>query len=415
MAVSSRSHTCILVRRGSEGHHGPVDNNIRQNPKERCRKKAVWKDMRELSPPPPSRRRLRPLGCPPYKGAMHITLVDDSIPFDGFSPSNRPLGGAEKAFVSLAGALARRGHDVHVFNRAHYGMVIEGATWETLAKPFPAQTGALIAFRKPSLLGSVRLADTRLLWATASGPQLKPARKALESFQPVIVLQGATQRMSFDNADGLALRVVPPGLRPDFLTDTAQAESDPVPTAVVTTHPAHDLSWLLDLWVGRVHPAVPQARLLVLSNVLHKGRNGAETPDALRPVLEQAVAAAGAGVEIMAPLADAGMAALYRKARVHLYPGHPDDMVCWTLMESQACGLPAVARDLGAVRERIRDGQTGQVVPDADAFANLAARLLTDDALFQGMRHDALLLQRERSWDVAAAEFESLIKAGAKA
>ena len=32
---------------------------------------------------------------PPYKSsAMHITLVDESIPFDGYSASSRPLGGA---------------------------------------------------------------------------------------------------------------------------------------------------------------------------------------------------------------------------------------------------------------------------------------------------------------------------------
>jgi glycosyltransferase involved in cell wall biosynthesis len=102
------------------------------------------------------------------------------------------------------------------------------------------------------------------------------------------------------------------------------------------------------------------------------------------------------------------MAELYRSARVHLYPGHPDDMVCWTLMESQACGLPAVARPLGAVRERLLDGQTGQVVPDDEAFANVAIRLLSDDDMFWSMNRDVRLLQRDRSWDVVAAEFDTL-------
>jgi glycosyltransferase involved in cell wall biosynthesis len=104
------------------------------------------------------------------------------------------------------------------------------------------------------------------------------------------------------------------------------------------------------------------------------------------------------------------MAALYRAARLHLYPGHPDDMACWTLMETQACGLPAVARPLGAVHERLRDGQTGQTAPDDEAFANVAIRLLSDDQAFWSMSRDAHLLQRDRSWDVVAAEFDALFK-----
>jgi hypothetical protein len=345
---------------------------------------------------------------------MHITLVDDSIPFDGFSPANRPLGGAEKAFASLAGALVRRGHDLYVHNRARYPMTIEGAHWETLDKPFPAQTDALIAFRKPSLLGSVRLAGKRILWATASGRQLEPARKALESFQPQMVFQGVTQAEGWRVSADLPLHIIAPGLRNEFTGDAVTELTEP-PTAVVTTHPAHGLSWLLDLWGDRIRPLAPTARLVVVSAVLDKGQGGIEIPEDIRPILAKAQAAAAHGVEIMAPQSDPGMAWLYRSARVHLYPGHADDMVCWTLMESQACGLPAVARGLGAVRERIRDGQTGQVVPDDAAFANVAARLLTDDGMFWSMNRDARLLQRERNWDVVAAEFDTLIKAGPSA
>lgn len=48
---------------------------------------------------------------------MHIVFVDDSLPFDGHIPASQPPGGAEKAFASLPGALAPRGHHVQVFNR----------------------------------------------------------------------------------------------------------------------------------------------------------------------------------------------------------------------------------------------------------------------------------------------------------
>lgn len=346
----------------------------------------------------------------PYKSPMHITLVDDSISFDGFSPANRPLGGAEKAFASLAGALVRRGHDVHVYNRARFPLVIEGAHWETLDKDFPAKTDVLVAFRKPSLLGSVRLSGRRVLWATASGRQLELARKALDSFTPAIVFQGLAQTQGFKDKGNLPLAVIAPGVRPEFCL-AADNQPDDVPTAVVTTHPAHGLSWLLDLWASVIRPAVPNARLLLVSSVLAKAVDGDDVPEELQAVAAKAVAAAPHGVEITRPRHDGGMAEIYRKARVHLYPGHAEDMACWTLAESQACGLPAVARGLGAVRERIKDGQTGQVVPDEAAFANVAIQLLTNDDFFWGMSRDSRLLQRERSWDVAAADFDTLFKA----
>jgi glycosyltransferase involved in cell wall biosynthesis len=337
---------------------------------------------------------------------MHITLIDDSIPFDAFSPGSRPLGGAEKAFASLPGALAKRGHEVHVYNRTPYGMIAEEAQWETLTADFPSHTDALIAFRKPSLLTSVRQAEHRLLWATAAGRQLEPARKALKSLEAGIVFLGETQRESWDDRGDVPLKVIAPGLRPDYLEETPCTPAAQ-PVALVTTHPAHGLDWLLDLWTGRVLPAVPGARLLVVSAVLEKAKAGGEVPAEMQALF--AKASAVPGLEVIPPRHDVGMAQLYRLARVHLYPGHPDDMVCWTLMESQACGLPAVVRPLGAVRERLRDGQTGHVAPDDEAFANLAVRLLSDEDAFWSMNRDAHLLQRDRNWDVVAAEFEAVL------
>ncbi|HXP97783.1 MAG TPA: glycosyltransferase [Telmatospirillum sp.] len=337
---------------------------------------------------------------------MHITLVDDSIPFDGFTPATRALGGAEKAFASLAGALVRHGHDVHVHNRARFPLMIEGAHWETLDTAFPSRTDALIAFRKPSLLSSVRMAGQRVLWVTASASQLEPARKAIEGFHPALVFLGATQMASWRNKENLTVRAVAPGVRQEFSADTPTQLAER-PTAVVTTHPSHGLGWVLDRWAGQIRPAVPNARLVVVSALLDKGKAGGDIPDEMRPLLAQAMAAEG--VEIMTPGGDATMADLYRSARVHLYPGHPDDMVCWTLMESQACGLPAVARPLGAIHERLRDGETGHIVPDDDAFANVAIRLLTDDEMFWSENRDARLLQRGRNWDMVAEEFSALI------
>ena len=45
-----------------------------------------------------------------------VVMADDGIAFDGAVAEDGPLGGAETAFAALAEALARRGHDVGVWN-----------------------------------------------------------------------------------------------------------------------------------------------------------------------------------------------------------------------------------------------------------------------------------------------------------
>ncbi|MBW7849974.1 MAG: glycosyltransferase family 4 protein [Rhodospirillales bacterium] len=339
---------------------------------------------------------------------MRITLVDDSIPFDGYTPGSQPLGGAEKGFASLPGALVRRGHTVQVFNRCRFQMTIEGARWETWETARPLQTDVLIAFRKPNLLEAVRQAGKRILWLTAPAGYLdRPAaRRLLDDNRPTLAFIGHRHRETWRER-GLPAAVIPPGLRFDYLGEAPISPAAP-PRAVVTTHPLHGLDWLLRMWVERIHKACPEAQLHVYSNVLDRGSLGGDIPDQVKPVLAQALAAAGQGVVIKRPEGDMGMAEDYRAARVHLYPGHPEDMGCFTLMETQACGLPAVARPLGAAPERIVNGQTGYLVPDDEAFVNVALRFLTDDDLFWGTSREARLQQGRRSWDDVAAEFENI-------
>lgn len=338
---------------------------------------------------------------------MRITLIDDSIPFDGYTPGGQPLGGAEKAFASLPGALVRRGHQVQVFNRCRFRMTIEGAQWETWETERPAQTDVLIAFRKPGLLREVRQAARRLLWLTAPAGYLDhPVNRAvLDETRPTLAFLGPTHHAGWHGKQRAA--VIRPGLRFDYLGEEPSAPVAP-PRAIVTTHPLHGLDWLLDLWCERIHAACPEAQLFVYSMALDKAQMGGQAPEALLPVLGKALGSRDKGVVIVRPKGDMGMAEEYRAARVHLYPGHADDMGCFTLMESQASGLPAVVRPLGAACERIRDGQTGYAVPDDDAFVNVALQILTNDDVFWSLNRDARASQRDRGWDAVAAEMEAV-------
>lgn len=72
-----------------------------------------------------------------------------------------------------------------------------------------------------------------------------------------------------------------------------------------------------------------------------------------------------------------------------------------------AFGLPAVVSDTGGPRELVRNGVTGYVTRslDVDDFTLAAERLVTDPALRETMRANALAAVRDRDWSEAFAQF----------
>ena len=70
-------------------------------------------------------------------------------------------------------------------------------------------------------------------------------------------------------------------------------------------------------------------------------------------------------------------------AQIMTLPSFGDEGVPQSLMQAAACGLPAVATPIGAIREAVIDGETGLLVPPRDPvqLAGALERLMTDAAL----------------------------------
>ncbi len=343
---------------------------------------------------------------------MRILLVDDSLPFDGYTPSSQPLGGVEKAFACLPGALRRRGHEVEVVNRCQFPVTAEGVAWKPWDAPRPESCDVLIAYRKPALLDFPVEAAKRILWIAGPGGYLargpNPEILARHAAVPIVVAGPCHAATVPAPLAGRVVEIVP-GLAAAFREAEAMAPADP-PRAVVTTHPLMDLDWLIDLWTREIRPKVENAELQIFSAILDRGLLGGEVHERVRPILDRAMAAREMGVTILRPRADPDMAEAYRAARVHLYPGAAGEVYCATLAESQAVGLPAVARDFAATRERLVDGETGFIVPDDLAFASCAILLLDNVGIYESRSEAARATQRARGWDEAAAEFEALLR-----
>jgi glycosyltransferase involved in cell wall biosynthesis len=99
---------------------------------------------------------------------------------------------------------------------------------------------------------------------------------------------------------------------------------------------------------------------------------------------------------------------LFRRAWANLFPS-PKEGWGLTVMEAAACGTPSLASDSPGLRDSVRSGQTGFLVPhgDAPALAGRMLELAADPALVARLGAAARQLALAWSWDDAAGATEA--------
>ncbi|MBV8721237.1 MAG: glycosyltransferase [Candidatus Eremiobacteraeota bacterium] len=96
----------------------------------------------------------------------------------------------------------------------------------------------------------------------------------------------------------------------------------------------------------------------------------------------------------------------------------PSEMEGWgiTVIESNACGTPAIAFNVPGLRESIVEGVSGLLVSEGDDLAPAIARVLHDGALRRRLSEGAVARAAEFSWERTAREsisqFEKLLRHG---
>ena len=337
-----------------------------------------------------------------------VVMADDGIAFDGVMAEEGPLGGAETAFAALAEALARRGHEVGVWNHCHAALSHKGVSWAPFAGGVPTACDLYIGNRGHRVIGLVRQARRRLFWLHNPAGYLKKPRNLwrLAWYRPTLVATGPYHAATIPHWLPCGGReIIPYGILDQFRT--APPREPPPPRAIFTSNPLRGLDWLIDLWVARIAPAIPQAELHIYAGGAVYGIPVAPRMD---EVLARADMLAGFGIRRFAPLGRNELAAALLGARVMLYRGDPGETFCLALAEAQAMGVPAIVKPLGSAGERIIDGKTGRVAQDDDGFAAAAVGVLRDDGLWRRWHLAALARQRGLSWDTVAARFEALIR-----
>lgn len=259
-----------------------------------------------------------------------------------------------------------------------------------------------IASGSPRLLNGAPISRPSVLWVSRPSRELLRWRdlSILARRRPVLAFLGAYHAASYPRwATGGPRAIVPP-VPDDAFREPVSTMRPPPPFAFATVRDVATLKWVVDVWIKRIYPAAPKARLYILPSAsLH-----ATTAERLKPLNASGIALSGAK-------ALAERVEELRQSRVLLHPGDETDMFGMPVAEAQAAGVPAVVCDITCLRERVVDGETGFVVAhrDAEAFAASTLRLLSDDALWRRQRDAAIGYNRTRGWPDVAAAFEALV------
>jgi len=323
---------------------------------------------------------------------MRIVLANEGPRVTVEDLACRPMGGVETAVALLAQAFARRGHEL----RLHF---------EGEGSASPARADLVIAARVPRLFRELPV-GRRVLWLHNPAAYLRKPRHLLPLLRvrPLLVTLGESHARTLPwflpgHRARIPLAVAPPFDGP------APPRVPPAPVALFASNPLRGLDWLLGLWERRIRPAVPGAELHAYTGAATYGGD-ARLAERATPILARA--AATPGVRVLAPVPRPELRAAMLGARAMLYRGDAGETFCLALAEAQASGLPAVVTDLGAVRERVTDGETGLVAANDDAFAEGAIALLRDDRRWLAMHAAARARGPGPSWDDIAARFEAL-------
>lgn len=131
-----------------------------------------------------------------------------------------------------------------------------------------------------------------------------------------------------------------------------------------------------------------------------------------RPTLERKIEAAGLqrSVHLLGYKDGLEKLAVLEKTRVLVYTS-PKEGWGLSVIEANAMGIPAVASDSPGLRESVRDGETGFLVPHGDIpqLADRLADLLCDDELWGRMGQAGIRWASRFNWDTMADETEELL------
>ncbi|MBM2818066.1 MAG: glycosyl transferase family 2 [Parcubacteria group bacterium] len=199
---------------------------------------------------------------------------------------------------------------------------------------------------------------------------------------------------------GSGIDVAYPGVDLASLTPNFEAKS-PVPTILYFGRLKYYKS--VDILIKafkKVIEKIPEARLIIAGS----GEESANLKDLARRL------GLDSKIEFKGKVSDEEKVKLLQKTWVL---ANPSFMEGWgiTTIEANACGTPVLAFNVPGLRDSVKDGETGYLVPrgDRDAFSEKIIRMLLDKELRERMGREGICWAKNFEWSKTSEMFLSVI------
>ena len=150
----------------------------------------------------------------------------------------------------------------------------------------------------------------------------------------------------------------------------------------------------------KVIEKIPDARLIIAGS----GEEDANLKDLTKRLRLEGK------VEFKGRVSNEDKVTLLRRALVLV---NPSFMEGWgiTTIEANACGTPVIASDVPGLRDSVRDGKTGYLVPrgDVGAFSEKIIKIISDKKLRDQMGREGVMWAQNFDWNKTSGSFLSVI------
>jgi glycosyltransferase involved in cell wall biosynthesis/SAM-dependent methyltransferase len=354
---------------------------------------------------------------------LDIALVVAGMPFNASTLETKSLGGSESAGLYMALALAKLGHSVYLFCNTDKPETAKGVRFLPLQSfhTFAASTphDVTIIQRAPELFGRPINSRLTILWCHDQpvGRRVLTVRGALWNVDGVMVLSEFMRkayREVYDIAERTLL-VTRNGVDLEAVASAPQEPREPC-SMLYAARPERGLENLLDM-MPAILEKEPRAKLYCATY---------DNPVAeLAPYYEKLKAKMDALGDAVVPLAPLTKVQLYRLMKgmtVYAYPTPSAEMAgfaevsCIAAMEAQACGLPIVTSDRGALPETIWPGAGHLISGDPwtpeyrAAFVEKVVSLFHNEGEWRAMSELAARQAQKLDWSDVAEEWSTLFR-----
>jgi len=342
---------------------------------------------------------------------MKIALVcNDGSPI-GVTPPDiyeRGVGGAELAMMSLMETLARRGHEVTVYNDYRFVKDFDGVTYGHRNNFNPMEPrDAIIVYRSPNPLVGTRHGANRVVWWSCDQYTIGSFAALAERVDAIVCISDF-HRNYFETIYGIAkerVTVIDLGVRKqDYPAKPPERILNRLIFMSIPDRGLKELKPIYDL----MRAEIPDLSLTITSDYRLWGVNANNMQHRL-------FWAGTPGVEFLGAVPRKELCRLQMQADMMVYPCTYEELFCLSVAEAQVAGAFPITPNVAALSTTNEWGIQIPGVPSAPDFsaqvANRAVDLLTTERNFlDHSREKMMVLAAKRfDWDRIAAQWEAVL------